>query len=186
MITPLWCLERIIFLFKIQFVCRSVCQQISAERRNQFWCDFTKRLLTNCDTDSDPIHIREFGSRVKVTDNLKWNKICRHLLMNKIARPQGSQSFTVYTISKEQYDSWEWFFMKRWYNQSDQHARIWLASLARVLRFALTKIFEKKSVSQSTRNALKRIEMQKKKLPLWSITRFARSAKPERRSAMKF
>ena len=38
----------------------------------------------------------------------------------------------------------------------------WLTSLARVLRFALTKIFEKKSVSQSTRNALKRIEMQKK------------------------
>ena len=37
-----------------------------------------------------------------------------------------------------------------------------LASLVRVLRFALTKIFEKKSVSQLTQNALKRIEMQKK------------------------
>ena len=45
--------------------------------------------------------------------------------------------------------------------------------------------FRKESVSQSTRNALKRIEMQKK-LPLWPITRFARSAKPEQRSAMKF
>ena len=54
------------------------------------------------------------------------------------------------------------FFMKLWYIQLDQHARILLASLARVLRFALTKIFEKKSVSQSTQNALKRIEMQKK------------------------
>ena len=41
-------------------------------------------------------------------------------------------------------------------------ARISLTLLARVSRFALTKIFEKKSVSQSTRNALKRIEMQKK------------------------
>ena len=33
-------------------------------------------------------------------------------------------------------------------------------------RFALTKIFEKKSVSRSTLNALKRIEMQKKFTPL--------------------
>ena len=71
--------------------------------------------------------------------------------------------------------------MKLWYNEADQHARIWLASLARVLRFALTKIFEKKSVSQSTQNALKRIEMQKNKFnPLTDY------AKPERRSAMKF
>ena len=85
---------------------------------------------------------------------------------NKIARLQESQSFTAYTISKEQYDSWEWFFMKLWYNQSDQHTRNLLASLAPVLRFALTKIFEKKSVSQSTWNALKRIEMQKKITPL--------------------
>ena len=53
--------------------------------------------------------------------------------------------------------------MKLWYNQSDQHIRNLLVSLARVLRFALTKIFEKKSVSQSTWNPLKRIEMQKKK-----------------------
>ena len=75
----------------------------------------------------------------------------------KIARPQESQSFTAYTISKEKlYDSWELFFMKLWYSQPDQHARfarIWLASLARVLRFALTKIFEKKKV------CLKRLEM---------------------------
>ena len=35
---------------------------------------------------------------------------------------------------------------------------------------------KKKSVSQSTRNALKRIEMPKKNLPLRPITRFARSA----------
>ena len=42
-------------------------------------------------------------------------------------------------------------------------ACILLALLARVLRFVLTKIFEKKSVSQLSRNALKRIEMQKKK-----------------------
>ena len=43
-----------------------------------------------------------------------------------------------------------------------QHIRtcILLASLARLLRFALTKKFLKKSVSQSTQNALKRIEMQ--------------------------
>ena len=41
-------------------------------------------------------------------------------------------------------------------------ARIKLASLARVSRFALTKIFEKKSVSQSTQNALKHVKMQKK------------------------
>ena len=105
---------------------------------------------------------------------------------DKIARPQESQSFTAYTISKEQYDSWEWVFVKLWYNQADQHARIWLASLARVLRFALPKIFENKSVSQLTRNAMKSIEMPKKFLPLWPITRFARSANPERRSAMKF
>ena len=59
----------------------------------------------------------------------------------KIARPQESQSFTAYTFSKEQYDSWEWFFMKLWYNQSDQHARI---LLARVLHFTLTKTFGKK------------------------------------------
>ena len=52
--------------------------------------------------------------------------------------------------------------MKLLYNQSDQDARIFLASLAHVLRFALTKIFEKKSMSQSTQNALKRIEMQNK------------------------
>ena len=71
----------------------------------------------------------------------------------KIARPQESQSFTAYTFSKEQYDSWEWFFMKLWYNQADHHARIWLASLARVYRFALTKIFEKKKV------CLNRLEM---------------------------
>ena len=49
--------------------------------------------------------------------------------------PQGSQSFTAYTISKEQYDSWKWFFlMKLWYNQSDQHTRILLTSLERVFR----------------------------------------------------
>ena len=47
--------------------------------------------------------------------------------------------------------------------------RIALALLAHVLRFALTKIIGEKSVSQSTQNALKRMEMQKKKkffLPL--------------------
>ena len=33
------------------------------------------------------------------------------LKANKIARPQESQSFTAYTITKEQYDSWEWFFL---------------------------------------------------------------------------
>ena len=42
-------------------------------------------------------------------------------------------------------------------------ARISFASLARVSCFALTKIFEKKrTVSQSTQNSLKRIEIQKK------------------------
>ena len=69
--------------------------------------------------------------------------------------------------------------------ETDQHARIWLASLARFTLRAHEN-FRKKSVSQSTQNALKRIDMQKKNLPLWPITRFARSAKPERRSAMKF
>ena len=38
-----------------------------------------------------------------------------------------------------------------------------LALLARVLCFALTKIFEKR-VSQLTQNAVKRIKMQKKKI----------------------
>ena len=28
-------------------------------------------------------------------------------IKDKIARPQESQSFTAYTISKEQYDSWD-------------------------------------------------------------------------------
>ena len=42
-----------------------------------------------------------------------------------------------------------------------QHIRARIL-LTRVLRYALTKIFEK-SVSQSTQNAPKRIEMQKKK-----------------------
>ena len=56
----------------------------------------------------------------KLTDNVVKNFDCsifdRHLdlslshrintkLLNKIARPQESQSFTAYTISKEQYDS---------------------------------------------------------------------------------
>ena len=100
-----------------------------------------------------------------------WRKKKR-IDKNKSA-PQGS--FTAYTNSKEQYDSWEWYFMKLWYNQSDQHAPILLASLAHVLRFVLTKIIEK-SLSQSTWNALKRIEMRKKFLPLWPITRFAHSA----------
>ena len=48
------------------------------------------------------------------------------------------------------------------------------------------KFTKKKSVSQSTRNALKRIEMQKKNVTPLTITRFALIAKPERRSAMKF
>ena len=70
---------------------------------------------------------------------------------------------------------------------SGQHARIWLASLARVLRFALTKIFEKKKcVSIDSKCSETHRYAKKKFLPLWPITRFARSAKPERRSAMKF
>ena len=69
--------------------------------------------------------------------------------------------------------------------QSSGPTRSHLARFARA-RFTLRahENFRKKSVSQSTRNALKR--MQIKILPLWPITRFARSAKPERRSAMKF
>ena len=58
-------------------------------------------------------------------------------------------------------------------------ARILLVLLARVLRFVLTKIFEKKSVSQLSRNALKRIEMQKENYPFDPI-RETRSSKPER------
>ena len=44
--------------------------------------------------------------------------------------------------------------------------RILLASLAHISRFALTKIFKKKSLSQSIQNVLKRIEMLKKCIPL--------------------
>ena len=47
--------------------------------------------------------------------------------------------------------------------------------LLRVLRFALMKIFEKKSVSQLTRNALKRIEMQKKNFDRLRASRVAQS-----------
>ena len=54
----------------------------------------------------------------------------------------------------------------RGYSGFALRARISLASLVRVLRLALTKIFEKKSVSQPTQNVLKRVKMQKKKLPL--------------------
>ena len=68
------------------------------------------------------------------------------------------------------------FFMKLCYNQSYQQARILLASLAHVLRFALTKISEKEGVSQSTRNALKRIEMQKKIFYLFDRLRASRVA----------
>ena len=77
------------------------------------------------------------------------------------------------------------FFMKLWYNQSDQHTRILLVLLVAFCASRARK-FRKKSVSQSTPNALKHIEMQKKNLPLWPITRFAHSAKPKRRIAMKF
>ena len=52
------------------------------------------------------------------------------------------------------------FFMKIGYNQSDQHARILLASLARYTHRAHEN-FRKKSVSQSTQNALKRKELKK-------------------------
>ena len=50
-----------------------------------------------------------------------------------------------------------------------------------------TKIFEKKSVSQSTQNALKRIEMQKKFFyPYDRLRAERRSAKPERRIGLIF
>ena len=55
-------------------------------------------------------------------------------------------------------------------------ARISLTLLARILRFALTKNFEKKSVSQSTQNSLKRVKMQKKILPLFDPLRASRVA----------
>ena len=59
---------------------------------------------------------------------------------DKIARSQGSQSFIAYTISKDEND----FFMKLLYIQSDQHARILLASLAfcasRLLKFSKKKV----------------------------------------------
>ena len=49
-------------------------------------------------------------------------------------------------------------------------AHILLALLTHVLRFALTNIFEKISVSQSSRNALKNIEMKKKSIALWAYS----------------
>ena len=61
------------------------------------------------------------------------------------------------------------------------YARILLALLAHVSLFALTIIFERKSVSQLTQNTLKRIDMQK--FYAFDLdTRFAHSAKRERRS----
>ena len=74
--------------------------------------------------------------------------------------------------------------------QSIGPTRSHLARFARA-RFALRAQanFRKKSVSQSTRNALKRIKMQKKKKKkkkkkIYPFDRLR--AKPERRSAMKF
>ena len=66
--------------------------------------------------------------------------------------------------------------------QSSGPTRSHLARFART-RFTLRahENFRKKSASQSTRNALKRIEMQKKNYPFDRLR-----AKPERRSAMKF
>ena len=58
---------------------------------------------------------------------------------------------------------------KLWAPEGYSHSRSihvlhsYLVCFAHV-RFTLTKIFKKKSVSQSTRNALKRIEVQKKKI----------------------
>ena len=73
-----------------------------------------------------------------------------------------------YTISKDENN----FFMKLWYNQSDQHACTLLASLARVLRFALTKIFGKlkcvsidSKCSETHRNAKKKKKKKKKMYP---------------------
>ena len=68
-------------------------------------------------------------------------------------------------------------FMKHLIRPTRSH----IARFARA-RFALPthENFQKKSVSQSTRNALKRIEMQKNFYP------FDQCAKPKRRSAMKF
>ena len=60
-------------------------------------------------------------------------------------------------------------------------APILLALLAHFLCLTLSKIF-KKSVSQSTQNALKCIKIQTQFLHLWLSMRFARSAKPKRQS----
>ena len=83
--------------------------------------------------------------------------------MHKITRSQGSQSFKAYTISTDEND----FFFYETLIHSIGPTRSHLARFARA-RFALRahENFQKKSVSQSTRNALKRIEMQKKFTPL--------------------
>ena len=64
-------------------------------------------------------------------------------------------------------------------------------SLSHLARFACARLalrahknYWKKSVSQSTQNALKRLEIKKKMFT--PMTHYARSAKPERHSAMKF
>ena len=47
------------------------------------------------------------NGNIKNKMNIKYNDnvACNISTTNKIARPQESQSFTAYTISKEQYDS---------------------------------------------------------------------------------
>ena len=66
-----------------------------------------------------------------------------YLMKNKSARSQESQSFTAYTISKEQYDRWEWFFSETLI-QSIGPTCSNFARFARTRFFVLTKIFEKK------------------------------------------
>ena len=102
------------------------------------------------------------GNRITVTVSMITQG-----LPYKIARPQESQSFTAYTISKDEND----FFFETLIH-SIRPTRSHLARFARA-RFALRaheNFRKKKSVSQSTQNALKRIEMQKKFYP------FARAA----------
>ena len=84
--------------------------------------------------------------------------LCKILMMDpfimyKSARSQESQSFTACTISKEQYDMWEWFF----FNFDTINT---LASCS--LRSRAFCASGSRKFSQLTRNALKRIEMQKK------------------------
>ena len=123
----------------------------------------TKRLKFNCENRTNRLTNKQ--SNIGIERRCMMNCTSNFTrCQNKIARLQGSQlslSQHTGTISKDEND----FFYETLIH-SIGPTRSHFVRFARVLRFALTKILEKKSVSQSTQNDLKRLEMQKKKLPL--------------------